>query len=243
MVRRSDEATCSTESGACSVLNATQSTPVACSRHKLAHRTKIAGLEPRSPPGTRRVAASGTAALSAPRPTPWCVRLSRVHRHQLSHRPNPRVCSRWRFAPAGLSSLPLALRAVRRAPARRRSAAACAAVAWRAPACKRSAPRANQFAGLPRRAARAAPSALARLAGEPPGVCRALTPGVACAAAVAQVVQDQAHLGEEAEAEPPDPAVDPPAHGQHHPVRFRQTRGAASKLCSAAARLHRLGFR
>ena len=37
--------------------------------------------------------------------------------------------------------------------------------------------------------------------------------------AVAQVVQDQAHPGQEAEAEPPDPAVDPPAHGQHHPVR------------------------
>ena len=56
--------------------------------------------------------------------------------------------------------------------------------------------------------------------------------------AVAQVFQDQAHLGQEAEAEPPDPAVDPAAHGQHHPVRCGD--GLATRRwlrrCAAALR-------
>merc|ERR1712159_111253 len=45
--------------------------------------------------------------------------------------------------------------------------------------------------------------------------------------AVTQDVQDQADFVQEDEAEPPDPAVDPSAHWQHHPVQ-RQAPSLAS---------------
>ena len=61
--------------------------------------------------------------------------------------------------------------------------------------------------------------------------------------AVAQVVQDQAHPGQEAEAEPPDPAVDPPAHGQHHPVRCGNGLAARRRLRRCVAALRSLRWR
>ena len=42
-----------------------------------------------------------------------------------------------------------------------------------------------------------------------------------------QVVPHQVHLGEEAEAEPPRPSVDPVAHGKHYPVSDRVSRGSS----------------
>merc|ERR1711977_277905 len=47
--------------------------------------------------------------------------------------------------------------------------------------------------------------------------------------AVPQDIQDQADFVEEDEAEPPDPAVDPSAYWQHHPVQCQAPSLASHK--------------
>ncbi|KAG7384423.1 hypothetical protein PHYPSEUDO_002611 [Phytophthora pseudosyringae] len=71
---------------------------------------------------------------------------------------------------------------------------------------------------------------------------RSLTSHTLCvvivAAAVAQDLPHQAHPRQEGEAEPPDPAVDPSAHGQHDQVQRQASPLAPHQARPVSARAH-----